>query len=305
MASELELTLTDSSGNVACQVTSGILAQVQAGSIDISSDCPSLSANSYGMTIIDPVAKSGDLLYAEAQGNIVPLNPALLVRSSSSSAWQVYASGSKGQQEAISNLYILYDVNNGTDSACAKSASPLVIDVSSDNAPDADLMLSSPIDGILFDILGANSFPVPDAKKQISWIKNPSEYMFLALPNSSGQIVGIDQLFGNNTLGPDGKFAANGFAALAKYDLNGDGMIDSNDAIFSQLRLWSDVNKDGVAQASELASLQSYGITSINLNYNPRFKEQDQYGNQFRYSSSVVQKGNARMIFDIWFAIGK
>lgn len=301
-SSELQLTLTDSSKNVACQTSSGVRAQVVAGSLDIASDCPNLSANSYNLSLIDPSANSGNLLYGN---QLDAMKSVIITRASASSAWQVFGTSSNGKQESISSLYVLYDVNNGSDSACAKSASPLVIDVSSDSAPDADLMLTSPSAGVLFDILGANSFPVPDAKKQISWIRNPAEYMFLVLPNSSGQVLGVDQLFGNNTLGPDGKFAANGFAALAKYDLNGDGVIDNKDAIFQSLRLWSDKNSDGVAQAAELMSLDDLGITSINLKYNPRFKEQDQYGNQFRYSSSVTQKGKARMIFDIWFEIGK
>lgn len=53
------------------------------------------------------------------------------------------------------------------------------------------------------------------------------DYALLTLPDSQGRIAGIDQLFGDNTFGPDGAFAANGYAALAKYDgKTSDGRLD-------------------------------------------------------------------------------
>ncbi len=39
---------------------------------------------------------------------------------------------------------------------------------------------------------------------------------FLVLPNSSGGVSGIDEMFGDNTRGPDGKFAANGYEVRLK-----------------------------------------------------------------------------------------
>ena len=128
--------------------------------------------------------------------------------------------------------------------------------------------------------------------------------MLLTLPNSSGQVLSIHELFGNNAVGPDGKRARNGFAALAKYDVNHDGRIDSSDPVFAQLRLWSDVNGDGVAQADELFTLDSFGITQINLNQIQNFKESDSYGNRATNLSTLILKGQPRSIFDLWFAIG-
>ena len=63
------------------------------------------------------------------------------------------------------------------------------------------------------------------------------------------------ELFGDNTLLPNGSLAANGFAAIAQYDLDGNGKIDSADAAYSQLRVWQDSNQDGISQAGELHTL--------------------------------------------------
>ena len=52
-----------------------------------------------------------------------------------------------------------------------------------------------------------------------------------------------------------------GFNALAAYDLlanggNGDGRIDSNDAIYPKLLVWVDLNHNGISESGELISLQ-------------------------------------------------
>ena len=63
------------------------------------------------------------------------------------------------------------------------------------------------------------------------------------------------ELFGTSTLLADGKRAENGFDALAQYDENQDGRIDAQDAVFSRLTVWQDVNSDGVSQKDELFSI--------------------------------------------------
>ena len=55
--------------------------------------------------------------------------------------------------------------------------------------------------------------------------------------------------------------ASSGFEALKAQDGNGDQLIDANDAVFSQLRLWRDLNQDGQSQTGELFTLQP--ITTI------------------------------------------
>ncbi|MCB0420835.1 MAG: hypothetical protein KDD61_07555 [Bdellovibrionales bacterium] len=182
---------------------------------------------------------------------------------------------------------------------CDTKASPLIIDTTGGQEPPK---LTSLTDGIQFDILGKNSFPRAHDKKQISWITNPS-HKFLVLPDIHGSVNGIDQMFGDNTVGPDGKLAQHGFAALAKYDSNGDGAIKANeDLIFNKLRLWSDKNRDGRSSPSELETLSEAGIVAIDLVFDENYQKTDRFGNKIKYKSIVKYRdGKVNVIYDIWF----
>ncbi|MEQ1713657.1 MAG: hypothetical protein ABL908_20000, partial [Hyphomicrobium sp.] len=70
-----------------------------------------------------------------------------------------------------------------------------------------------------------------------------------------GRVDGLAELFG----GPD----RSGFAELAALDTNGDGVITVGDAGFDWLRVWRDLDADGVSDARELFTLAQVGITSI------------------------------------------
>ncbi|UOP01418.1 hypothetical protein [Kingella potus] len=85
--------------------------------------------------------------------------------------------------------------------------------------------------------------------------------------NGNGRIDNGTELFGDNTALSGGKKAAHGFAALAQHDGNKDGVIDAKDKIFSQLRVWRDLNQDGISQSGELFTAASLKIKSFNLAY--------------------------------------
>jgi hypothetical protein len=133
---------------------------------------------------------------------------------------------------------------------------PLVLDL------DGDGIETTGINGyantVLFDHDGDG------VKTGTGWVKGDDA--FLALDrNGNGLIDSGRELFGVDTVLANGQRAANGFAALAGLDSNGDGLIDAQDAQFAQLRLWRDLDQNGVSDEGELLTLAEAGIDSINL----------------------------------------
>ncbi|RWC64272.1 calcium-binding protein [Mesorhizobium sp.] len=75
--------------------------------------------------------------------------------------------------------------------------------------------------------------------------------------NGNGVVDGVSKLFGSST--------QDGFAVLETFDTNGDGKIDASDAVFSTLRVWQDLDQDGVSDAGEMMTPAEAGIVSIAL----------------------------------------
>lgn len=57
-----------------------------------------------------------------------------------------------------------------------------------------------------------------------------------------------------------------GFEELKELDTNGDGIIDSKDADFDKIRVWQDLNENGVTDEGELKTAAEAGIKSILTN---------------------------------------
>lgn len=97
-----------------------------------------------------------------------------------------------------------------------------------------------------------------------AWIASDDALLVLDR-NGNGRIDDGSELFGDQTHLANGQLAADGIAALAELDSNGDGVFSALDARYGDVRLWQDRNQDGVSQADELIRLADAGVASISL----------------------------------------
>ncbi|MCQ4348824.1 hypothetical protein NGA35_15615 [Pseudomonas stutzeri] len=112
--------------------------------------------------------------------------------------------------------------------------------------------------GIVFDFDGDG------LKTGTGWVNGDDAFLVRDL-DGNGLIDNGSELFGVDTLKQDGSKAKDGFDALRDLDSNADGVFDAQDEHFSNVRVWQDLNQDGVSQANELRSLVESSIASINL----------------------------------------
>ncbi len=164
-----------------------------------------------------------------------------------------------------------------SDSCECQPRSPVIVDVAGDG-----FRLTNQAGGVMFDITGTLGL------EQLGWTEANSDDAFLALDlNADGIINNGTELFGNFTVqSVPATGDRNGFEALAVYDGNKDGLIDSRDGVYSELRLWQDSNHNGVSEPHELHRLDQLGVRLLDLKYKLS-RRVDQYGNEFRYRAKI------------------
>jgi hypothetical protein len=119
----------------------------------------------------------------------------------------------------------------------------------------------------------------------------------------NGYITSGAELLGAETVLPDGKKAATGYAALAAFDSNHDGVINAKDKIWSSLGVLVDSTKPGAAAGTEVfESLTSLGITSLSLN--AKQTNIDSNGNIITQESTyTLENGTQRQMGDVDFQV--
>lgn len=169
-------------------------------------------------------------------------------------------------------------------------ASPIVLDLDGDGVIRTVGLTS----GVNFDH-AADGFA-----ERTGWVA-PGDGLLVWDGNANGAIDSGRELFGSETLLPNGMKAINGFDALKAFDVNGDGVIDANDPVFAQLRVWVDADTNARTGEGELLTLEEARVKSINLAYtNSNFV--DAQGNAHRQVGSyTTTDGQTRAATDVWF----
>jgi hypothetical protein len=146
-------------------------------------------------------------------------------------------------------------------------ADPLVLDLDRDGVLETTGIPAPGTAGttVFFDL------DADGIRTAVGWVA-PDDGLLVLDRNGNGLIDNGRELFGdatplngNGTLDLAAGIAAHGFQALDKEDTNRDGIVSAADARFANLRMWRDLNRDGVSQAGELTTLATEGIVSITV----------------------------------------
>jgi subtilisin-like proprotein convertase family protein/Ca2+-binding RTX toxin-like protein len=160
-----------------------------------------------------------------------------------------------------------------TDAPSFLNIDPLVLDLNGDGIDLPNLITNNIYfdTNVIADPNHAGQFVADGQLHHTSWV-NPDDGILVFDPGSTpGPITNITQTLSEFF---QGKSFANGFAALASLAQPGatefsaaTALTDPNtgQSYFNEVMVWQDANQDGVSQPSELHTLASLGITSIDL----------------------------------------
>ena len=171
---------------------------------------------------------------------------------------------------------------------------PIVLDLDGDGI---EAVAGAQFNGSLFD------HDKDGIRTSTGWIKSDDGILVIDR-NQDGLINNGGELFGDSVTLKDGTQAKHGYAALAEFDSNSDGKVDSNDIDFNKLQVWRDLNQDGISQKDELFSLVDTGVKALNLTYKDTNTSLAggnvlaQTGTYEKADGSIAQMGDVNFAFD-------
>ena len=135
----------------------------------------------------------------------------------------------------------------------ARRADPLTLDLDGDGIETTGINTTTPV---MFDMAGTG------VQQSVGWVQSDDGFVVRDL-NGNGLIDSGAELFGDATTLANGTKATDGFAALADLDANHDGVVNTSDAAFSQLRVWRDLDQAAAGPAGNRQKI----TTPINESY--------------------------------------
>ena len=191
----------------------------------------------------------------------------------------------------ITSNYLKTNINKFVNLAEINS-SPLVLDLDGDGVVET----TSVANGIYFD------HDNNDFSEKSGWVGKDDGLLVRDI-NGNGQIDDGTELFGNNSVLSNGQKAANGFEALKDLDSNNDGVFNSSDTAWNEVKVWKDTNENGIADEGELLTLEQAGVSGININYTSNWLT-DSNGNDHKQQGTFTKTdGTTASIHDVWFDV--
>jgi Ca2+-binding RTX toxin-like protein len=134
------------------------------------------------------------------------------------------------------------------------------------------------------------------------WIATDDGFLVLD-KNSNGKIDSGNELFGANKQLLLAEPVKNGFLILAAYDNNKDGVINTDDLIYSDLRVWKDLNSNGISDDGELFTLVEAGVKSIVLSFSEQLVTDSNDNQHLQFGQYLDITGVSHSIEDVWFKV--
>ena len=184
---------------------------------------------------------------------------------------------------------IIFRLQEATKTA-ERQASPLVVDLDGDGIVETNKENSS----VYFD------HDNNGLAESTGWAGKDDGLLVRDI-NGNGQIDDGTELFGDNTILSNGQKAANGFEALKDLDSNNDGVFNSSDTAWNQVKVWKDGNGNGIVDEGELLTLEEANIVGVNLSYDSvNFSDNNNNGHK-QQGTFIKSDGTTGVVHDVWF----